>query len=210
MNQLSLKFSLMNTYYYVGTNDEVTAIIRDGFIDSVKLTPGGIPACLADCPGESDHLGGRRGVYVGDAPREPDPDYPDDQLLEITLPAEIDCSQWRLVVPEDLGAASWWAWLIPVHILNQYGRIRPLRKDQWEFLWAKYNEAGKRQLKRLMNPDYLDKVLDEMLQAKVADGSLTIVRDAQGRPILRDGKIIYRPTEKARNPGLSTDPDSGE
>ena len=56
----------MNTYYYSGTSDEIETILRDGFVDNIE-----------------ERNTGRRGVYVGDAPGEPDPDYPDDELLEI-------------------------------------------------------------------------------------------------------------------------------
>jgi hypothetical protein len=72
----------MNTYYHSDTSAEVEAIVRDGFIDHMEHKRSGM-----------------RGVYIADAPGEPDPDYPDDQLLEITLPAEIDCSQWELAAP---------------------------------------------------------------------------------------------------------------
>jgi hypothetical protein len=130
-----------HTYYYIGSSAEVEAILRNGFIDNE------LPSI------------GRRGVYVADSPGEPDRDYPDGPLLEIILPADIDACQWEVVPPKapprPLGYAHWREWLIPARILNQYGKIRPLRKDQWDFLWAKYNDAKKRRLTRLMNPDYL-------------------------------------------------------
>ena len=67
----------MNTYYYSGTSDEIETILHDGFVDYIE-----------------ERNTGRLGVYVGDAPGEPDPDFPDDQVLEITLPEQIDTSNW--------------------------------------------------------------------------------------------------------------------
>ena len=111
----------MNTYYYSGTSDEVETILHDGFVDNTK-----------------ERNTGRLGVYVGDAPGGPDPEYPDDHLLEITLPGEIDTSKWRLVLPEK---PCWQEWLIPASTLNKHARVRKLRKDQWEQAWTKYKDA---------------------------------------------------------------------
>ena len=112
----------MNTYYYSGTSDEIETILHDGFVDNIE-----------------ERNTGRLGVYVGDAPGEPDPEYPDDHLLEITLPGEIDTSKWRLVLPEK--PCRWQEWLIPATTLNKHARVRKLRKDQWEQAWAKYKDA---------------------------------------------------------------------
>ena len=111
----------MNTYYYSGTSDEIETILHDGFVDYIE-----------------ERNTGRLGVYVGDAPGEPDPEYPDDNLLEITLPGEIDTSKWRLVLPEK---PCWHEWLIPASTLNKHARVRKLRKDQWENAWTKYKDA---------------------------------------------------------------------
>ena len=73
----------MNTYYHSGASGEIETILHDGFVDNIE-----------------ERNTGRRGVYVGDAPGEPGPDFPGDQVLEITLPEQIDTSNWRLVVPE--------------------------------------------------------------------------------------------------------------
>jgi len=117
----SLTKSPMNTYYHSGTSDEIETILHDGFVDNIK-----------------ERNTGRRGVYVADAPGEPDPEYPDDNLLEITLPGEIDTSKWRLVLPEK---PCWHEWLIPASTLNKHARVRKLRKDQWENAWTKYKDA---------------------------------------------------------------------
>jgi len=114
----------MNTYYYSDGSDEIQAILRNGFVDNMK---------------ERDT--GRLGVYVADAPGEPDPDFPDDELLEITLPAQIDTSDWRLVVPEK--PCRWQEWLIPARIVNKQAKVRQLTKEQWEQAWAKYKDAQK-------------------------------------------------------------------
>jgi len=97
-------------------------ILRDGFVDNIE-----------------ERNTGRLGVYVGDAPGEPDPDFPDDQVLEITLPEQIDTSNWRLVVPEK--PCRWQEWLIPVRVFNEHGSVRQLRRDEWENAWTKYKDA---------------------------------------------------------------------
>ena len=57
----------MNIYYHSGSRIYIKTVLRDGFADKrIKQLD-------------------RCGVYVADSPGEPDPDYPDDQLLEITL-----------------------------------------------------------------------------------------------------------------------------
>jgi hypothetical protein len=154
----------MNTYYYSGSSDEIETILRNGFTDNLKQT-------------EST----RSGVYITDAPGEPDPDYPGDQLLEITLPAEIDCSRWKLVFPNS--PADWQEWLIPARVLNKHARVRQLRKDQWEQAWAKYKDAQEL------------KVREDL----VVLGFLEHAKDSQGQPIYGDGKPVWRLTEKGRS-----------
>jgi len=112
----------INTYYYSGSSEEIETILRDGFVDNIE-----------------ERNTGRLGVYVGDAPGEPDPDFPDDQVLEITLPEQIDTSNWRLVVPEK--PCRWQEWLIPVRVFNEHGSVRQLRRDEWENAWTKYKDA---------------------------------------------------------------------
>jgi hypothetical protein len=112
----------MNTYYYSGSSDEIETILRNGFLDNTK-----------------ERNTGRLGVYVGDAPGEPDPDFPDDQVLEITLPEQIDTSNWRLVVPEK--PCRWQESLIPARAFNEHGSVRQLRRDEWENAWTKYKDA---------------------------------------------------------------------
>jgi len=156
----------MNTYYYSGTSDEIETILRNGFVDNIK-----------------ERNTGRLGVYVGDTPGEPDPEYPDDHLLEITLPGEIDTSKWNLVLPEN--PCSWQEWLIPASTLNKHARVRKLRKDQWENAWTKYKDAQR--LKTI-----------EGLDALAAAGLLIVARDAQGRPMYRNGEFVYKLSEKGQ------------
>src|SRR6516165_7436728 len=113
----------MYTYYYhSGDADEIQAILRDGFIDITKLIDGLL----------------KRGVYIADAPGELDSDYPLDQLLEITLPPEIDLRKWRLVfvIPEK--PCRWLEWIVPSDRLNTNARVRLLTSQEWEELWVKY------------------------------------------------------------------------
>jgi hypothetical protein len=62
----------MDTYCYTGSPDAIEAILRSGFVDETKCKPKA-----------------SEGVYITDFPGGLDPDYPDDQLFEITLPAHI-------------------------------------------------------------------------------------------------------------------------
>jgi hypothetical protein len=150
----------MNTYYYSRHSDEIETILRDGFINNTK-----------------ERSTGRLGVYVGDSPGAPDPDHPDDQILEIILSEQIDTSDWRLVLPEN--PCSWQEWLIPAHILNQHASVRRLGKDEWEQALAKYKDAQR--LKIIEERDTL-----------VAAGLLIVARDAQGQPMYRNGKPVYQ------------------
>jgi hypothetical protein len=154
----------MNTYYYVGTSDEIETILRDGFLDSTK-----------------ERATGRLGIYVADSPGELNPDYPDEQLLEITLPGQIDTSKWSLVWPEN--PCSWQEWLIPASTLNKHARVRKLNKDQWEQALAKYKHAQQLKTK-------------EAWDALVAEGLLIVARDSEGRPVYRNGKLVYKLSEK--------------
>jgi hypothetical protein len=101
----------MNTYYYSDSSDEIETILCGGFVDNMK-----------------ERGTGRLGVYVCDSPGEPDPDYPDDQILEIILSEQIDTSDWRPVLPEN--PCSWQEWLISARILNKHASVRQLRKDE--------------------------------------------------------------------------------
>jgi hypothetical protein len=162
----------MNTYYHSGTSDEIETILRNGFVDNIK-----------------ERNTGRLGVYVGDTPGEPDPEYPDDHLLEITLPGEIDTSKWRLVVPEK--PCRWQEWLIPASTLNKHARVRELRKDQWEQAWAKYKDAHQKKGK-----EAADKVWDDL----VAAGLIIGARDSEGRPMYRNGELVYNDKRERRTP----------
>jgi hypothetical protein len=160
----------MNTYYYSDSSDEIETILRDGFLDNME---------------EPDT--GRLGVYVGDSPGEPDPAYPDDQLLEITLPGQIDNSNWRLVCPEN--PCRWKEWLIPARILNKHARVRQLRKDQWEQAWTKYKDAEQLRVKEAAKKQW---------DALVGAGLIIVATDSEGRPVYRNGQLVYKLSEKGQ------------
>jgi len=151
-------------YYHSGPADEIQAILRDGFTDITATIDGQL----------------KRGVYITDAPGERDPAYPRDQLLEITLPPEIDLRKWRLVfvIPEK--PCRWLEWIVPSDRLNTNARVRLLTSQEWEELWVKY--IAPRRAHELM------RAFDSL----VRDGYLEAARDAQGQPIYRRGQPIYR------------------
>ena len=103
----------MPTYYYINDSAQIEAIFRDGFLDEYKDTTTGIS-----------------GVYVADSPGEPDPEYPDDQLLEIVLPPEISISQFE-TFKECKGDTRWREWVLPADLLNECAEVRVLPKAKW-------------------------------------------------------------------------------
>jgi hypothetical protein len=113
------------TYYYVDTRESIAAILRDGFSISHE---------------DKEKTTGAAGVYLTDAPGAPDPDYPLDQLLEITLPPEIDISQFKIKAgaPEEPIPARWREWLVPSHLLNEWALIRLLPKEEWGPRWERW------------------------------------------------------------------------
>ena len=152
---------MINTYYYVNTSAEVEAILRDGFINECKETTTGIS-----------------GVYLADSPGEPDPEYPNDQLLEIILPPEISISQFELFKE----GARWREWLVPAGLLNECAEIRVLPKAQWA------QKCRGDYCKRMMQAfDYL-----------IADGYLVLSLDSEGQPMFRNGEPVYKLTEDRR------------
>jgi hypothetical protein len=104
----------MSILYCTNTGAECAAILRDGFSDEPELKPST----------------GKIGVYLSDCPGEPDPDYPDDQLLEITLPPEISISQYEIFVPKE--GTRWREFVVPAHILNESAEIYSVPKTEWD------------------------------------------------------------------------------
>jgi len=153
------------TYYYSGDTDEITAILRDGFIDKWKTKQRG--------------KRNRLGVYVADSPGAPDPNYPDNQSLEITLPAQIDTSDWRLVRPES-APCRWREWIIPAEILNKHATVRWLSSEEWERTWVQYGRAQ------------IIKALEEF----IAEGVLEHAKDSQGQLMYRNGQPVLKMTKK--------------
>jgi hypothetical protein len=121
----------LNTFYYCASHTETQAILRDGFSDIIK------------------HNRADNGdVYLADAPGEPDPEFPDDQLLEIRLPVTIDLSayesDWDQVRSPNFHIA-WREWFVLAHILNEHAKIRLLTRQEWLELWSKYKQTRAQQ-----------------------------------------------------------------
>jgi len=126
-------------YYHVGDATEIEAILHgDGFSDTQGIGDG------------------RVGVYIVDSPGELDPDYPLDQVLEITLPPEMNLDNWEVVVkiPEK-PCCSWHEWLIPAQILNQHAKTRLLTKDQWVQTWATDKQSMTGQKEKTPDPEII-------------------------------------------------------
>ena len=115
---------MINTYYSVSTNAEVERILRDGFINEYKETTTGIS-----------------GVYLANSPGEPDPEYPDDQLLEITLPPEISISQFE-VFKKCKENTPWREWVLPAGLLNECGEVHLVPKVEWGERWRQWVERS--------------------------------------------------------------------
>ncbi len=154
----------MSIYYYIDTRESIAAILRDGFTNQYKETTTGA-----------------QGVYLADAPGAPDPDYPLDQLLEISLPPKIDLSQFE----NKAGGAQWREWLVPAHLLNEWAEIRLLPKEEWGPRWEKWLLEQK-----------LEGV-DQGFKALVERGYLEVARDVAGKPIYRRGQLAYKLSAKA-------------
>jgi hypothetical protein len=90
---------------------------------------------------------------------------------------------WRLVLRGD--PWGWQEWLIPARILNEHASVRQLKKDEWEQALAKYKDA-----QRLKTIEALDDLR--------AAGLLIAERDSQGRPMYRNGKLVYKLSEKGQ------------
>jgi hypothetical protein len=159
----------MNTYFLTGTRDEIEAILADGLIDQVRAT-------------KSNRA--QSGVYIANSPGKPDPEFPDDQLLEIKLPEIIDVSPWELVLPPDR-RAHYGEWVVPSSVLNEHAKLRQVPEDEWNQLWAQDKEA------RVTHAA-------EVQRQMIALGLLDHVKDAHGRPLYRDGQPVWRMTTKAQ------------
>jgi len=102
-------------YYHSGDADEIQAVLRgDGFIDVAVRINGVL----------------KQGVYLTDSPGEWDPELPDDQLLEITLPQQIDLSEYKFDLSEK--PCNWQEWFVPCDLLDKRARVRLLTTDEWK------------------------------------------------------------------------------
>jgi hypothetical protein len=138
----------MKLYYASKTTEETDAILRDGFINNLDYK--GI-SCI--------YLADSRGAW------------PHEQVLEISLPAEIDIS------PFEAPQAPWRGWYVPAGIINQYGKTRLLPDDE------RYQAP----------PD-----IPEALKRLVGEGWWERAKDSQGQLIYRDGKPVWRITEEGK------------
>jgi hypothetical protein len=141
----------MKLYYCSKTTEETHTILRDGFINNLE------------CKGISC-------IYLADTPAAKQ----GEQLLEISLPAEIDISPFEIFAPR----APWREWCVPAGILNQYGKTRLLPDDE-------------------RNRALLDRII-EVRKELVDDGLLEQARDSQGQLIYRNGQPVWRITEKGK------------
>jgi hypothetical protein len=129
-----------NIYYHVGDADEIQAILRDGFSNGTAQIDGLL----------------KRGVYIMGATGSTDPDYPNDQLLEITLPPEIDLRKWRIIFTlPGKNPCSWAEWIVPAKILNKHAKTRLLTKDQWVQTWARYKQSMTGQNEKTPDPEII-------------------------------------------------------
>jgi hypothetical protein len=125
------------------------------------------------------------GVYIADNSGRPDPDFPDDVLLEIKLPEVIDVSPWELILPADR-RADYGEWVVPSVILNKHAKLRLISKEEWNQLWAHHKEARVEQTA-------------EIHRELVAEGLLEHAKDAHGQLLYRNGQPVWRITPKGRH-----------
>jgi hypothetical protein len=96
------------------------------------------------------------------------------QLLEISLHAEIDISSFEIFAP----GARWREWRVPADIINQCGKIRQLPESALE--QARHQS------------------IIETRKELVAEGLLEQAKDSHGQLLYRKGKPVWRLTEKGR------------
>jgi hypothetical protein len=169
-----------NIYYHFGDADEIQAILRDGFTDGTAQIDGRL----------------KYGIYLMGALGSIDPDYPNDQMLEITLPPEVDLRKFRIVfTPPGKEPCSWSEWLVPARILNRHVvKLRVLTNQEWDERWTEYcTQRGAEQAMR----DF---------DSFIAQGLLEPARDSEGQIIYIDGEIGYTLTEKGRQLEASGQP----
>jgi len=107
-------------------------------------------------------------IYLADAPAAKEA----EQLLEISLPGEINITSFEIFAP----GARWREWCVPADIINRYGKTRQLPDDEREQALCE----------RIM----------EVRKELVTDGLLEQAKDSQGQLIYRNGKPVWRLTEK--------------
>jgi len=153
----------MPTYYQVNDDVKIKAILRTGFSDREVVTYSTIGW----------------GVYLTNLPGKPDPDYPDDQLLEIILPPEVSIAQFECKdVPPEKGGIRRREWIVPASLLNKWAEIRFLPREVWKKKWERWVQRKE------------DEAVQD-LKLMIAAGFVIPARDSKGRVICRDGEIAY-------------------
>jgi hypothetical protein len=152
----------MSTYYHSNNSAKVAGILRDGFSDEYEHATKGIS-----------------GVYVTDAPGEPDP--AGRQLLEISLPAEISITKFEICAPKE--DVCWQEFLVPAHLLNECAEIRPVPKIAWDARWRQWKKQ----------------YIESQFRSLIECGLVEVAKDSEGRPIYRNGQLVYRTRDKSKN-----------
>ena len=88
------------------TTDAAEAILRDGFRDATASY--GLATTV------------RNGVFLADAPVGVNEGAIGDQVLEVTLPDDLDLGDFELVE----GGKPYREWCVPAALLNTRGRLR--------------------------------------------------------------------------------------
>jgi hypothetical protein len=91
--------------------DAAEAILHDGFRDAE-----GSYMCVGIT---------LRGVFVSNVPLDCNEGARGDQLLEVSLPASVDISDYELI-EEGKGHREW---CVPAEIINRYGTVRLLSEE---------------------------------------------------------------------------------
>ena len=68
----------------------------------------------------------RTGVFLSDVPPDEDEGAAGEDLLQVTLPGELDISEYE-IVEEGLGYREW---CVPAALLNEHSYIRRLSPDE--------------------------------------------------------------------------------
>ena len=177
----------MSTYYYIDSIDKRYSALIHGFVDNTEIT-------------DTAHKV-HRGVYITSAPiciayytiLASDQQAPGsdcvlsryvDQLLEITIPSEIDLRKWRLLDPYEHSRR----WLVPAKVLR-HATVRLVAENEREKLcakyWAKHLSTKSRQTKALPKK--------KTISIKILDRSPSFISGGLYEQAIRDQQLIGGP-----------------